>query len=70
MFAAVTFVGADGALAGAGVVIEADAEAGLVPTAFVAVTVNVYETEDESQVIVQEVLVVVHVSNPGELVTV
>ena len=71
MFAAVTFVGAAGTVAGAGVVIGSDAAEGeLVPTAFVAVTVNVYEVEAVNPLTVQEVPVTVHVSPPGELVTV
>jgi hypothetical protein len=74
VFAAVTFVGAAGTVAAAGVVIGSDgAEGELVPTAFVAVTVNVYAVSGANPVTTHEASVapvVVHVCPPVELVTV
>ena len=52
-------------------VIDEEVVPGLVPCAFVAVTVNVYEVPLVRPVTVQLVsVVVVHVSEPGEEVTV
>ena len=46
-----------------------DADAGLVPTAFVAVTTNVYTTPLERPVTTQAFVVVVHEKAPGEETT-
>ncbi len=65
---AVTPVGAPGTVTG---VTEADdAEAVLVPAAFVAVTVTVYAVPLVNPVIVQPVVAVVQVAPPGDAVAV
>jgi hypothetical protein len=71
---AVTFVGADGTVAAAGVVIGLDGpEGSLAPEMFAAVTVNVYSVAGVNPLMTHEASVapvVVHVCPPVELVTV